>query len=246
MNPFEKHGIDHLSYSQANLFRQQPLAWVMRYLYQVRDDGGPAAWRGRAVEKGLDAYLYSGDVQKGLMIAAQEYEHLAQGLADDKAQSERDNLLEFYKQAVNAMRGVGTPLFRQKRYDIKLPGLSVPIVAYTDYEWEDYGIDLKTTLRMPSAPSASHVAQMSLYSYATNKPFSLVYVTPKKNARYEVTEGMALPAFKSLHRTFLSMQKVLEMCDTKEQAAHIFGADFEHYAWNAEMMQKLQEVYGDD
>lgn len=245
MNPFEKHGIDHLSYSQANLFRQQPLAWVVRYLYQVRDDGGPAAWRGRAVEKGLDGYLYTGNVEHGLMLAIQEYEHLAQGLADDKAAAERDNVPEIYKQAIHAMRGMGTPVHRQRRHEIKLPGLSVPVIAYTDYEWEDRGIDLKTTLRMPSSPSASHVAQMSLYSYATDKPFSLVYCTPKKNAMYPVTEGMALPAFKALHRTFLSMQKVLEMCDSKEQAAHIFAPDFEHYAWNVDMMKKLDEVYGD-
>lgn len=245
MNPFEKHGIDHLSYSQANLFRQQPLAWVVRYLYHIRDEGGPAVWRGRAVEKGLDAYLFGGDIQRGLIIAMQEYDHLSQGLADEKATQERDNVPEIYKQAINAVRGKGTPVFRQKKYEIKLPGLAVPVVAYTDYEWEDEGIDLKTTLRMPSNPSNAHVTQMALYSYATDKPFSLVYATPKKNAIYPVTEGMALPAFKALHRTFLSMQKVLEMCDSKEQAAHIFAPDYEHYSWTPEMMQKLNEVYGD-
>jgi hypothetical protein len=245
MNPFEKHGIDHLSYSQANLFSQQPLAWVVRYLYNIKDDGSPATWRGRAVEKGLDTYLFSGDIGRGLMHAVQEYDHLSQGLADEKAAQERDNVPEIYKQAVSALNNRGTPLFRQRRYEIKLPGLAVPVVAFTDYEWEDYGLDLKTTLRMPSNPSASHITQMALYSYATDKPFSLLYCTPKKNSIYPVTEGMALPAFKRLHRTLLSMQKVLEMCDTKEQAAHIFGADFESYLWTPDMMKKLDEVYGD-
>ena len=240
-----KHPSEHWSYAQAQLYSQQPLAWVMRYLFNIRDDGSPATWRGRAVEKGVDAFLFSGDVQRGLMHAVQEYDHLAQGLADDKAAQERDNVPECYKQAVTALRGVGTPLHRQRRLEIKLPGLELPVLAFTDYEWEDQGLDLKTTLRMPSAPSAAHIAQMALYSYATDKQFSLVYVTPKKNALYPVTQEMALPAFKRLHRTFLSMQQMLRMVETPEQAAHIFGADFEHYAWNAEMMQKLQEVYGD-
>ena len=100
-----------------------------------------------------------------------------------------------------------------------------------------------TTLRMPSSPSANHVAQMALYSYATDKEFSLVYVTPKKHATYTVTEQMAVPALQRLHRTFLSMQNMLQMIETPEQAAHLFGADFEHYAWSPEMMLKLDEIY---
>jgi hypothetical protein len=244
MNPFEKYGIDHLSYSQANLYAQQPLAWAVKYLWNVRDDGSPATWRGRAVEKGLDVYLFSGDVRNGLLAAQQEYDNLAQGLADDKAMSERDNVPEIYKQAINAMQGRGTPLHRQRRHEIKLPGLAVPVLAFTDYEFDDgTGVDLKTTLRMPSAPSAGHVAQMALYSYATDLQFSLVYCTPKKHAVYPVTQEMAIPAFKRLHRTFLSMQKVLEMCDSREQVAHLFGADFEHYTWSPDMMLKLDEIY---
>jgi hypothetical protein len=240
-----KHPSEHWSYAQAQLYSQQPLAWVVRYLYGIRDDGSPATWRGRAVEKGVDAFLFSGDIGRGLMLAVQEYDHLAQGLADEKAAQERDNVPEIYKQAVNALNNRGTPVFRQRRLEIKLPGLELPVLAFTDYEYEDYGLDLKTTLRMPSNPSASHVAQMALYSYATDKQFSLVYCTPKKNAIYPVTQAMALPAFKRLHRTFLSMQQMLKTVENPEQAAHLFGADFEHYSWTPEMMQKLNEVYGD-
>jgi len=242
-NPFEKYGIDHLSYSQASMFSAQPLAWAVKYLWGIRDDGNPATWRGRAVEKGLDVYLFSGDIRNGLMAAVQEYENLAQGLADDKALSERDNVPEIYKQAINALQGRGTPVHRQRRLEIKLPGLAVPILAFTDYEYEDHGLDLKTTLRMPSSPSANHIAQMALYSYATDKQFSLVYCTPKKHAIYPVTQEMAIPAFKRLHRTFLSMQKVLEICQSREQVAHIFAADFESFYWTPDLMNKLEEIY---
>lgn len=242
-NPFEKYGIEHLSYSQANLYAQQPLAWAVKYLWNVKDDGSPATWRGRAVEKGLDVYLFSGDVRNGLLTSITEYDNLCGGLADDKSLAERDNVPEIYKQAINAMQCRGTPLHRQRRHEIKLPGLAVPVLAFTDYEYADCGIDLKTTLRMPSNPSAGHVAQMALYSYATDLQFSLVYCTPKKFAVYPVTQEMAIPAFKRLHRTFLSMQKVLEMCDSREQVAHLFSADFEHYTWSADMMLKLEEIY---
>lgn len=243
-NPFEKFGIDHLSYSQANLFNTQPAAWAIKYLWSIKDDGNPATWRGRAVEKGLDVYLFSGDIQNGLMAAAQEYDNLAQGLADDKALAERANVPEIYKQAVNVFQNKGTPVHRQHRLEIKLPGLAVPVLAFTDYEWDAYGIDLKTTLRLPSSPSAGHVAQMALYSYATDKQFSLVYCTPKKSAVYPVTQEMAIPAFKRLHRTFLSMQQVLTMCETREQVASLFGCDLEHYVWTPDLMTKLEEVSG--
>ena len=52
MNAFERHGIKHLSASSLGLYRDQPAAWVCRYLLRVKDEAGPSAWRGSATEAG--------------------------------------------------------------------------------------------------------------------------------------------------------------------------------------------------
>jgi len=39
------------------------------------------------------------------------------------------------------------------------------------------------------------------------------------------------------------MQQVLTVCETREQVAKIFAADFESFYWTPELMTKLEEIY---
>ena len=243
MNPFEKFGIEHLSYSQASLYKSQPAAWVFRYLFGIKDDGGPALWRGRAVEKGLDTYLFTQNVAQAAQAASIEYANLSQGLADDKSEAERANVSECLKQAIAAMPGQ-LPITRQRKIEVRMDGIEVPIIGYVDYEWPEYGLDLKTTLRLPSQPNPGHVEQVSVYAHALGKPFSLLYVTPKKSAVYHVADETAAKAYARVHQTFKAIRSMLDTVSGPHQAAALFAPDYEHYVWSPELMTKAQEVYG--
>ena len=57
MNPFEKHGIKHLSASSLNMYAEQPAFWSLKYLLGFKEEGNAKMWCGSAVEAGLDLWL---------------------------------------------------------------------------------------------------------------------------------------------------------------------------------------------
>lgn len=80
INPFERHGIQHLSPSALALYRHSPALWCLRYLFGVKDEAGPYAWRGRAVEAGVDAIVMDdADDYEAIERAKQAFETEARG-----------------------------------------------------------------------------------------------------------------------------------------------------------------------
>ena len=67
MNPFDRHGIDHLSVCQLNLWAAAPAIWVMERLLGRRAPVGAAAHRGTAVEAGSSpASVASASTQRSI------------------------------------------------------------------------------------------------------------------------------------------------------------------------------------
>lgn len=244
MDPFAKHGITHLSASSLRLYREQPALWCLKYLGGVKDEAGPAAWRGQAVEAGLDRLLWGYDLPMASAEMKRRWDELAQGVADDAALKAFADLGGFLEQAQTALKGRPTPLTKQSKITVNLPGIEVPIIGYVDYRWPDYGLDLKTTMRMPSEPNASHVEQVSLYAKATGVPFFLLYVSPKKHAIHEVTAAMGEAAMKRVHRGALAIRHMLEKARDAQDALHLFNPDFGTYHWNQPLIEAADRLYG--
>lgn len=242
MNVFEKHGITHLSASSLGLYRDQPAAWVCRYLLRVKDEAGPGAWRGSATEAGVDQYLF-GQPENATKAMHVAFEERAAGLADDKAVKERAALPMFLAQARLALEPHGTPLTRQSKINIEIPGLAVPIIGYCDWVWADVGRDLKTTWALPSAAKPEHIDQMAIYAHATGKPFELVYVTPKKHATYPVSPQQATEGMARVRRGALSIQHMLGKVDSGEDALRLYTPDFSSYLWSPEMRLAAHNIY---
>jgi hypothetical protein len=243
MNVFEKHGIKHLSPSSLRLYREEPAAWCIRYLLGVKDEAGPGAWRGQAVEAAVDRHLFKESDEVATKAMQDEFEKRAAGLADDKTAAERADLGAFFAQAKLALTKVETPLTRQSKISIDLPGIEVPVIGFVDYEWPDYGLDLKTTRRLPSQPDPSHVEQVAVYSEAKGKPFSLLYVTPKKYAVYPVTSDMAADAMVRVRRGAAALRSLLARCSSGEDALSIFSPDMASYHWSPEMVIAAKRIY---
>ena len=132
MNPFEKHEIKHLSWSSLKLFRNEPALWVLKYLHGYRDHAGPAAWRGKAVEAGLDWFLYKG--KDGAYDAAltqfnldyNDYLQASGGEVPSKLEAESENIEPMLSQAMDAAKDWGIPLARQLRIEYNVTGIEVP------------------------------------------------------------------------------------------------------------------------
>lgn len=238
-DPFAKHGISHLSASSLALYRNEPALWCLKYLFGVKDEVGPAAWRGSAVEAGIDWYLYQG---KGFYEKAEErFELDAQGDLSEEVEKERAALLDFLTSAVKEMFPHGRPVARQYKVEYRLEGIEVPIIGYVDYLYDDKLIDLKTTHRLPSEPRPDHACQVAVYAAATGKKPLIVYATPKKSATYEVAdiEAALWPVIRSAH----AVRALLATAKAKEDAARFFCPNLDSFYWSDATKQAALEVW---
>lgn len=233
-NPFERYQIDHLSPSSLNLYAEQPAFWALKYLHKFKDDVGPAAWRGSAVEAGLDHWLYKREEGAAQKAALDRFELDAMGQVDEEVDKERLAVFPMLSKALEAVGTYGEPTGRQFKAEYWFDGIEVPVIGFTDYEWPDFGLDLKTTRRMPSEIPARHAKQISLYSAARKKTFRLLYVTEKKCEIKELQPGEQEVWLKRLEWHAHAIRRVLSMFSDKHDLARCFVPDFESFYWKSD------------
>jgi hypothetical protein len=241
-DPFEKFGIDHLSPSSLRLWRECPAVWIGKYMLRAPDEMGPGAWRGLAVEAGVDRLLFGHEPGEALAAMQNKWDDLAQGLIEPDCLREMEALPGFLIQAGVAFANHPMPLVRQSRIELTLPGIGVPLVGFCDWLWPDRGDDLKTTWRMPqnNQPDPEHVAQVSCYSMFHGVPFSLTYVSPKKWVRYEVTKPMAEAAYERVIETAHAIRSMLSHVDSGEDALSMFSPDYTSYFFRPPMVDAIR------
>ena len=88
---FTKHGIDHLSASNINLWANAPDVWVMQYLYGKRTAMGPAPWRGICVEDAVVEILCGGKETEALDRAMEKFNSRFM-IADEAIAREADRI----------------------------------------------------------------------------------------------------------------------------------------------------------
>jgi len=232
-NCWDRHGIRHLSASSLALYRNEPALWVLRYLHRIKDDAGPGAWRGSAVEGAVNKIIYEDCSDDDAIEAALgAFEISAQGDLSDDVQKERAVIPDMVRQASVSFRSLGKPVATQFKVEHWIDGIEIPVLGYIDYLYEDFLIDLKTTLRMPSEPRPDHAVQVVSYSDATSKRPGLIYVTPKKTQRFNHESIDAERARWTLRRSAHAIRAMLSMTDDRHHAATLFTPNFDSYMWN--------------
>lgn len=243
-DPFSKFGIDHLSVSSLNLWRAEPARWVARYLYGVKDDGIMAsAWRGNAVEAGLNQALAGEDDDTSINIALSNFDLATGGEVTDETAAERSNIPGMVRQVALNLRPLGRPLTTQRRVERRLSGIEVPIIGYVDYEWDEFLVDLKSTLRMPSAPRGDHAVQVVSYGDCLNKRPGLIYVTPKKYQRFNQAQMDLEDARWTLRRSALALRITLEVAADRDEAAAFQVPRFDDFRWNPATIEAAKAIW---
>jgi hypothetical protein len=241
-DPFERHGIEHLSPSSLRLFREAPAVWCGKYLLRAPDEVGPGAWRGKAIEAGVDRLLFGFDPGTALQAVQTQWDLDAQGVVEPDAVKEYDALPDFLVQAGVAFAGMPIPLQRQARIELTLPGISVPLIGFCDWLWPDKGTDLKTTWRIPGTPDPAHIEQVSAYSMFHGVPFDLTYVSPKKWTRYEVTPLMASEAYDRVIETAQAVRSFLAHVESAHDALSMFSPDYSSYFFRPAMAEAVRQA----
>lgn len=243
MNGFQRFGIERLSPSALNLWNANPGLYALRYLGKFFDDAGPAAWRGNAVERGLNSWLIRKEADTALAAALASFEADAQGLADEETEAEHALIAPMLEIAIREAERFPPYFGAQTRAEYSIDGLSVPIVGYIDFVFDDGSIlDLKTTKRCPSDPKPDHVRQVALYMAAKNCAGSLLYVTDKRAATYPISEEQKDAALASIARDALALQRFLDAMPDAKTAIGSLPMNNDDFRWSAAASAKLQEI----
>jgi hypothetical protein len=258
-NPFKQFGISHLSASSLNLFKAEPAFWSLKYLHGVKDELSAAPLSGIAVESGLDVFLmgaqdeddrdengvstHKGNVDKAVLAAQHNYRLNTLGEVTDEIEKRQLLIEPMVRQACAGVRGAGELLARQIKIETWLEGIDIPVIGYVDYSTEHFDMDLKTTLRIPSAPRADHLRQVSIYAHARGKPQRLFYVSDKRNVMYMPSEADLAAAFLEVTRIARNLRKLLSVSESRAEFNEFLTPDYESFYWDEKTTATAKEIF---
>ena len=238
--------VKHISYSSLTCARTDIAYWVARYGHKLYDPTNAAMARGLAVEHGLKYCHNGGEFDDPIDEAMKEFnKRTALGVDGEKKQREADNIPGYFENYADLWDG-DLPQIEsyQEKITLEIPGVEVPLVGYTDFEFPDSVIDIKTTGRMPSAISASHRWQGAIYQQAAgNRKVEFIYLTPKKAARYllEDSEQDWIAVCQAATR----LQTFLSAFDDLEHLTSAVIPNYESFYWsNPQTRKTAQEIFG--
>ena len=247
-NPFKIHNINHLSASKINSWVNDPSLFILG-LCGLKQTVGAGAWRGTAVEFGVYKKLsdkrLSHKTIKNLYVGKFESEQIENSMIDSpKILKEKDNLDNYYNNAISLYETFGQIEEYQKKIWINFDDIEVPFLGYIDFVFKDYIRDTKTTARMPSKVTSNHERQLSLYSKAyPNKDVWVDYITPKETTSYKITN--IKNRLQEIENIVFGMRKFLSISNDIEELASILYPNYDNWTWNDDMIKQAKTIRND-
>ena len=247
MNPFETHGIKHLSASSLNTWAAEPAMWVLQKLAGKQTPAGFAAHRGTASESGIVSGLLYPDmpIVEAQQVALDQYDTLSGFSKNPKAIKERAAIPGIVQQGIKKLRVAGIPDELQERITVTLPGLPIPFIGFVDLGWTKHGIrlDIKSKLRMPTDIEQAHRRQVGLYIHGTNCTGRVAYLTPTQEMVFALEDA---PRYvEELRQIAIRLQNWLSLSDDREKLIRSCVPNYNSFYWADEYTRQLgKEVFG--
>lgn len=225
---FEAFEKKRVSPSEIKTYSQDLGLWFAKYgPAKLREDAGPGAWRGDAVEAGFNAVLYGRP--NAQMTAAQVFETRSMewtkkndGEIHPDHDEEAAKVAPCLERAIAALeaepdlKAAGTPSSAQQWCEVLLPNAPIPLGGKWDWSFgrsgEGFSLDLKTSNTIPSEPEdgaaveidPDHGIQFAIYAKARQeKTVRALYVSSKLSGgiREETKEVKGVPEKRWYHKS---------------------------------------------
>lgn len=238
--------VKHLSHSSLMCARIDLAYWWAKYHHKIYDPPSAAMPRGLAVEHGCAHFHNGGEFDDPVEEAEKDFaRRTALGFESDAKEREAANIAPMVAQYRTLWDGA-PPQFEdyQRKVEVEVEGLSVPLIGYTDFEFEDSIWDLKTTTRMPSAIPMSHRHQGAIYQQAAgNRAIKFAYVTPKKAALYTLEDST--DDWNAVCQMALRLQNFVERFDTPEDLTASLIPNYDTFYWSSnQTKEEGKRLYG--
>jgi hypothetical protein len=258
-NPFEQHGIAHLSASSLNLWAAEPALWIMERLLGRRSPSGIPAARGKAVEAGVNIGLHDPALAVDACIAEAEsaFDRETALNPDPRRDDERRKLPGYVRGALTELRQYGQPDAdgSQAKIEIRIEDVPVPVIGFVDWRFSAHGliVDLKTTERLPSAIGASHSRQGAVYASAHgNFGMRFAYAKPapgKSDGRQvqvlEMSGDDVRSSLAALRLIALSLGRFLALSHDARELSGLIVPDFDSFYWSDPSVRAAgRDVFG--
>lgn len=233
---------DYHSPSSLKTWRNAPVVWCLRYLWDWRDSG-PKMWRGSAIEAGFAAHLRGVHFDAALEIALLRYGNEAAGEITNEIQ-EQEKLIE--------------PMLKQltswhERYPLELAATQIEIITYlegverplrgfVDFAFmQGLDVDTKTTEACPSKPRPDDLRQVAVYAKGRERPQALLYATDKKHAFFNPSQDELDAALQEIVAAARSLERFLSVMPDRETALRCLPHN-DHFTFNQAAKAKLMEI----
>jgi len=236
------------SFSSVNKFKHNPSEWLVHYGLGLKVSSSPAMVRGNLAEFGAYYKIKRGMQQKDDKYFTKLLSHKFSKYKFFNAESKLYNSIDIAKKFEEKLyeRQLRNIVSYQKEKVEKVKGLEHPVRLFTDFEYDNLIVDLKSTLRLPTKPKIDHVRQQALYSKLHDKPIALLYATPKKTLWYDLTKQDVKNGYDELLRDFKSLENFIDMCDNDiEKAIKItpLNTDPSPFYWDSNIKQAATKVW---
>tara|TARA_R100001443_G_scaffold67464_2_gene76260 strand:+ start:779 stop:1564 length:786 start_codon:yes stop_codon:yes gene_type:complete len=254
-NPFETFGIEHLSNYSTTLFIENTPKWVLNYLYKIRSKTNSAMLRGTVVDHEIGRQDKEElPINESIQRAILEYDTTIKQLKKedafdvdkDKELKEKENLAKYLELAIPHYKNLGKPESYQKKIELQLDELPVPIIGYCDLTYKE-GIvrDIKTTGKLPSEITDSVKRQLSIYSTALDGYVPLVDYVVVNRSRQEVITMQVNDVDKWMSQVkgaAIAIQNLLSLGDLNEITSVMYP-DFSDWKWSEYEIAEAKKIW---
>jgi|TARA_R110000772_G_scaffold153327_1_gene264331 hypothetical protein len=252
-NPFEQHGVNHLSASSINQFITNPARWILHTSGYRDSFGSPAMWRGIAVDDAICKAVYEDISLKKLQKFAIDVfdERLEQAQKEkipfdvNKVSKERDLINTYVDIAIPHFRSLGVPVATQKKIKLELDSLPIPIIGYLDLQYDGVVRDIKTVNRLPSKMLDTTSRQLAIYAAAEKCTpiIDYVYVTTTKQEVITTPVNNLDMHMNVVERAAINMMNVLSYSNDISIVADLFMPNLDDWMWSSGEKQAAKKLW---
>ena len=233
---YERH-----SPSKLNLYNAEPAMFVLEYVKGIRQEVGPPAHRGVAVEDGVTHGLkhLTAPLADCVAIALATYDARTVLSGDPRRDRYRDTIKDMVHTGLTELRPYGIPTGTQGLVEWHPDGLVLPIVGYYDYQWDNHGIllDLKTSEKMPGSIKFAHARQVAHYAVSDNIDARIAYITPKKLEVFRLENVRAHR--NALYEIAKTVEDFLSQSDDPDVLMRKVKPNLDSFYWASPYMRQL-------
>ena len=242
--------IEHHSASAGNTFIDCPQMWIIEKIYGFETEENARMKMGHAAEEAAHHALVNQITDEKLITSDAKGKYIERcgdngGTTDDEYEWTAQIANTFVKE----LKQYGKLIHYQREYNGPYKDLCLPVVAKTDFEFNDYIVDTKATAKVwryaPTAadrhkgrkgrinhnyhPKPDHLRQQFLYRELFNKECLLLYASAWDHHTSDLGDHVGY--LETLIQAFKSIEHILGIAKTKEDVVRMFPLTFDNWRW---------------